>query len=471
MITVTQAERLVRKITEVMGQPPSDAQAKLAQEYADLCRAANRRLEQCAVMIEAGQSLQALQLAETPPPLLDMITVLSFRQAAQWRAYCQAHQLPWNEPFYDKYIRQLNSAYGKGIASDHQFYRDYRRAVLKKDDVRALSILRVIARMNPADENTKAELKRVEEKLLRVKLEKLREVVAAGDSAARQAQLAQIEASGVPVPSSHPLWQQAQVARCLELLRRAEALRQQDAWQDAEVLVDEIHALATQYNVQLPAADADAWSSLEEWTTEKRGAYADDQDFQRALSALEYEVQTIETKRAKTAARLGAVEANEQFCFAGRQMERGRTFWPSTGRSIGNPPPTQCQDWLQNQIQAASTKRRVAIGAAVVLVLGAIGASIPFILRLGQRAGCCAAPRSHGIIPSSSRCRNPCRRSFAPIEDAAPGGRSPHRGAELHRARNGFKAGVRRQHEGAATIGGGQFSQQHRSGRTAPVAG
>src|SRR5271169_3524355 len=106
MITITQAERLVRKIAEVVGQPASDTQtAKLAQDYADLCRVANRRLEQCAIMIEAGQSLQALQLAETLPPLLDLITVLSFRQAAEWRAYCQTHNLPLTEPFYDKYVR------------------------------------------------------------------------------------------------------------------------------------------------------------------------------------------------------------------------------------------------------------------------------------------------------------------------------------------------------------------------------
>src|SRR5580704_3484881 len=98
MMTVTQTERLVRKIAETVGQPLPDPQAaKLAQDYADLCRAANRRLEQCALMIEAGQSLQALQLAETPPQLLDLITILSFRQAAEWRAYCQSHELPWSE--------------------------------------------------------------------------------------------------------------------------------------------------------------------------------------------------------------------------------------------------------------------------------------------------------------------------------------------------------------------------------------
>src|SRR5580658_10336899 len=131
MTTITQAERVVRKIIEALAQPPSETQAaKLAQEYADLCRTANRRLEQCALMIEAGQSLQALQLAETPPSLLDLITVLSFRQATEWRAFCQSHHLPWAEPFYDKYVRQLNTTYGTGIVGDHPFYRDYRRAVM-----------------------------------------------------------------------------------------------------------------------------------------------------------------------------------------------------------------------------------------------------------------------------------------------------------------------------------------------------
>jgi len=378
MMTVTQTERLVRKITEVVGQPVSDTQAKLAQEYADLSRAASRRLEQCALMIEAGQFLQALQLAETPPPLLDVITILSFRQAAEWRAHCQSHQLPWSEPFYDKFVRQLNSAYGKGIASDHPFYRDYRRAVLKNDDDRALSILRVIARMNPSDENTREELKRMEERLLRVKLEKLREVVASGDSAATKEQLAQIEASGASIPSSHPVWQQAQVARCQELLARAQALREKDAWQDAEALVDEIHTLATHYNVQLPAADADAWSVLEEWTTGKRGAYADDKDFQRALSALEYEVQTIEAKRAK-ASRPNAIEAKNNFNSLAAKWNEAERFGRPLDEAL-KARRQQCQDWLQKKMQTANLRRRIAIGAVMLLVLGAIGATIPSIL-------------------------------------------------------------------------------------------
>ncbi|HTA31161.1 MAG TPA: hypothetical protein VK731_11790, partial [Candidatus Cybelea sp.] len=384
MMTLTQAERLVRKIAEVAGQPASDTQtAKLAHDYAELCRAANRRLEQCAIMIEAAQFLQALQLAETPPPLLDLITLLAFRQAAEWRAYCQSHQLPWTEPFYDKYIRLLNNTYGKGITSDHPFYRDYRRAVMENDDPRALSILRVIARLNPSDDNTKEELKRLEEKLLRVRLESLRQVLAAGDPVNIQASLEQLEASGLPVPASHPVWQQAQVARCQLMLRRAELLRQQDLWQDVETVVEEIHSLATRYNVLLPEADADLWTELEQWTTQKRAAYAAGQDFQRAVSALEYEVNSIASQRA-TGGRLAksaAAASYDSLVEKRREAERFGQILPAELVSQCE----ECSDWLREAIQAASRRRRLFAIVTVLIIAGAIGAAIPFLLRKAQQ--------------------------------------------------------------------------------------
>jgi hypothetical protein len=384
MMTLTQAERLVRKIAEVASQPAPDTQtAKLAHDYAELCRAANRRLEQCAIMIEAGQFLQALQLAETAPPLLDLITLLAFRQAAEWRAYCQAHQLPWTEPFYDKYIRLLNNTYGKGIASDHPFYRDYRRAVLENDDARAFSILRVIARLNPSDANTKEELKRLEEKLLRVKLESLRQVLADGDPVNSQTALAELEASGLPVPASHPVWQQAQVARCQQMLRRAEILRQQDAWQEVESVVEEIHALATRYNVRLPEADADVWTEMEEWTTQKRTAYASEQDFQRALSALEYEVNSISSQRA-TGANLAKAGASVSLNSLTQKRQEAERF----GQSL--PPDVieqceACSAWLRQQIQFANRRARVLAAVTTLVILGGIAAAIPYLLNKARQ--------------------------------------------------------------------------------------
>jgi hypothetical protein len=388
MMTLTQAERLVRKIAEVASQPASDTQtAKLAHDYAEICRAANRRLEQCAIMIEAGQFLQALQLAETPPPLLDLITLLAFRQAAEWRAYCQAHQLPWSEPFYDKYIRLLNNTYGKGITGDHPFYRDYRRAVMENADARALSILRVISRLNPADANTKEELKRLEEKLLRVKLESLRQVLAAGDPVNIQASMEQVEASGLPVPASHPVWQQAQVARCQQMLRRAEQLRQKGLWQEVEAVVEEIHAVATRYNVPLPDADADIWTALGEWTAQQRAEYAAGQDLRRALSALEYEINSIESQRA-TRATPGTSAATASLNSLAAKRREAEKF----GQTLDEEWVDRCQecsDWLRLQIQAAKRRQRLVTIVTAVVILVAMGAALPFVLskaREGENA-------------------------------------------------------------------------------------
>jgi hypothetical protein len=385
MMTLTQTERLVRKIAEVAAQPSTDTQtAKLAHDYAELCRAANRRLEQCALMIEAGQFLQALQLSETAPPLMDLITLLGFRQASEWRSYCQAHQLPWAEPFYDKYIRLLNDAYGKGINADHPFYRDYRRAVMEKDDARAFSILRVISKLNPADANTKDELKRLEEKLLRVKLENLSQVLAAGDPVNIQASLEELEASGLPVPASHPVWQQAQVARCQQMLRRAEELRQQELWQDVEAVVEEIHAFATRYNVRLPDADADVWTALEEWTTQQRAAYAAQLDFRRAVSALEYEADSLTSQRAAGATLNQAAATAALASLTAKRSEATRF-----GENLDEELIFQCKEasgWLQRQIQAAQRRKRLIAVVATLIILGAIGAAIPFVLSRARQA-------------------------------------------------------------------------------------
>jgi hypothetical protein len=384
MTTLHQAERLARRIGEVLGHPAPEAQAsRLAQDYAELCRAANRRLEQCALMIEAGQSLQALQLAETPPPLLDLIAVLSFRQAGEWRAYCQTHHLPAPEPFYDKYIRLLNSTYGTGIAGDHPFYRDYRRAVLKGEDDRALSILRVIARLNTSDENTKQELKRLEEKLVRDKVAAMTDALEKGDVAAAGAQVSRIESSGLPLPSSHPIWQRLQVARCREMLTRAAALREAGSWEEAEALLDEIHALATDNNLQIPAADADLWNSLDEWTHNERGNYAREQDFKRAVSSLEHDVQTIENWRTN-GAKLSLPQTRSA-------LESLSAKWRTTG-DFGLPMDDdlayRCKDtteWLQSRITQADKRRRTLNVVVTLLILAAIGASVPATLNWSRQ--------------------------------------------------------------------------------------
>src|ERR1041385_7538624 len=147
-MTQVELERLIRRIEEAMEGPPSDGVLpRLANDYNNLCRNAAQRLTQCAAMIGAGDEHQALQLAEAAPPLLDQLTLLSFRRSPNWRALCRGENLPSPENFDIKPIRQLNDLYAKGIDKDHALYREYRRAVMLNDDVRALAVLRSITRL------------------------------------------------------------------------------------------------------------------------------------------------------------------------------------------------------------------------------------------------------------------------------------------------------------------------------------
>src|SRR6185503_15122089 len=140
-------ERLNRRIAEVMqpGGPP-DAVARLAEEFANACHSANLRLQQCESMIRANDRLQAIQLAETAPNLLDLIALLEFRDAAEWRAFCQKNALPIAERIDARALQTLNECYRQGISTDHPLYAAYRKATLTRNDTEALSALRSIAR-------------------------------------------------------------------------------------------------------------------------------------------------------------------------------------------------------------------------------------------------------------------------------------------------------------------------------------
>ena len=371
MITLSQAERLVRKIDELLGRPGMEAQAaKLAQDYAELGRSANRRLEQCAAMIENGEDLQALQLAETQPPLLDLITLLSFRQAKEWREYCQGHNLPFAEPFYDKHVRLLNSTYGKGVASDQSFYRDYRRAVMQGDEKRAFSILRVIARLNPSDKNTAQELRRLEDKAIQEAMEELRQLMAVNDVPAAIAKLTQIEASTLSIPPNHPVWLQAQVVRCQDLLAKAQALRDANSWEETASLVEEIQMLANQNNVPLSASDTQTWNDLEAWTSSCRATLAQEQDCQRALQALQYQLETVENRRPAMN-RLSVPQLQADINLLATKLQDVERFGLPLSNELAGQYQTLCTE-LQDQIQRRQKQKRSATAMGTIAVVALI---------------------------------------------------------------------------------------------------
>src|ERR1017187_5137418 len=163
---MTPVDKLIQSIKQALENaaltPNTD---KLAADFAQWCATTNRRLEQCERLLEGDAEHEALQLAETPPSLLDLCAALSFDNVDQWRAMCRAKNLPQPEELNERSISRLNDLYAKGITSAHPLYRDYRHAVAERDDERALSVMRTIVRLNPGDVSARQEIQRLEGKL------------------------------------------------------------------------------------------------------------------------------------------------------------------------------------------------------------------------------------------------------------------------------------------------------------------
>jgi hypothetical protein len=131
----------------------SGAVEAAASHYARLCSEAESRLEMIAAMLEKGSDYQALQTAEQEPPLLDLVGVLSFGGEKAWMEFCQAHQLPIAPRLDAKTVQALDRLYAQGVTANHPLYKDFRAAVLSREDDKALRIVRTILRLNSGDEN------------------------------------------------------------------------------------------------------------------------------------------------------------------------------------------------------------------------------------------------------------------------------------------------------------------------------
>lgn len=371
-MTLLETERLVRKISELLRQGGSPELApKLAGDFAAGCHAANLRVQQCEAMIRAGDRPQAIQLAEASPHLLDLLAVLEFPGAEEWRVYCQQNSLPVPDRMDARAVQTLNDCYAQGITTGHPLYAAYRGAVLHRNDEEALQTLRSITRLNPADANAAAELARLDAKVLAVKVEHLAGSLAGVEPALLVAEIEAIEAFGFKQKPDADVWRQAQAVRCEFLLAETARLQSTSRWQEALAKLDFIHRLIEDVKVPLPVAARQQLDTLEAWARGEQAKDEKEREFQSLLSRLHQQIQQSEEK--DTSARYVELpELRDDF-------EALHKVWRSLTDFTRPIPEAAAFSFrkraalLESEIarRTAIHRRLIVAGAVLVLVIGA----------------------------------------------------------------------------------------------------
>lgn len=404
------AERLAQQITEAMAQNADRTLLeKLATEYATQCRVANRRLAQCEDMLNNGNESEPLQLAEAEPSLLDLVAALSFDRSEEWRVHCKSKNLPQAETLNERAVKRLNELYSKGITTNHPLYKQYKTAILERDDTKAISVLRAIVKLNPSDKNAKGEMERLEAKIQDDLLNKLKMPVQKRDIGHILTLLSQIETTSWLKPPSGPILDEAIALRkqhekalatieCAALIEKATRLREGNGWAETGGLLQRVQSLCQAHQINLDARLAAKMGELFAWVADQRKAHAEELQFQDILMDLQTRISQGETKGAR-GTRKGLVALREELGGLSGQWRTLEKF----GKPIPIDLPARFKrrtQTIETEIARLTKQHNLVVAVSVLAFLVAAWFSGAFALRAFE-----SSKERQGLIESQKSGR------------------------------------------------------------------
>lgn len=353
---------------------------KAAQYYAQECSVVEHRLEQVEGVLKKGSDYQALQMAEQEPPLLEMVAALTFGAEKGWREFCETHGLPVAQSIDGGTMHSLEQLYAKGITANHPLYKDFRAAVLARDDAKSLKIISTIHKLNPGDENARSELKRLQNKHFQETLEKLRAELKTDheETISRlteeltdlgTADKLQREDAYVQGQSIRRSWRARQASERLPvLIREMQACHDQDDWRTVGVLLDEVSGIMNEHSIE--PADDELKLKLESLTRYFQTKSADNerrQNFEKTLQSFLFFVDEVET-RLLSGGGMSPVELSERdesFVRQWKELESHRLAVPNDSLQ----KITRVGQELRARLEGAQRSRRVRILTAAAAAL------------------------------------------------------------------------------------------------------
>lgn len=288
--------------------PPSAVQ-DAAVIYAQLCSDVERRLDLVATMLQKGSDYQALQVAEEDPPLLDLAASVSFGEEKNWQLYCDTHGLRVAPRVNTRIVQDLETLYGRGISANHPLYKDFRAAVLSRDDAKSLRIVKTILKLNPQDDNAQKELQRLENKALQEKIDQLREALKTDDeehiatltesinATAPASKLERLDVFQQGDSIRQALRRRQAEARVPDMLSTMQMLKAEGKWRQVGQMLDVISAMLKEHRF-MPAdvAQKAVLEDLKRFFQKEKAADDKQRNFDSTLKTFLVFVQEVETR-------------------------------------------------------------------------------------------------------------------------------------------------------------------------------
>ena len=306
-----QVERLIARIRGQLELGTPDLEARsLAGEYAALCQRARERLEQCATLVRSGNEHAAFQAAESEPDLLGLCAALSFAESERWHALCRERGLPAGFPLDGQHVLAVEGLYGREIGESHPLYRDYRDAIRRREEDRALSVLRSIVRINPDDPNARSELARLSAKFLRESLGKVATAFEQGREEDAVELMNRMERFGANDLAGEPRWDDALARRVAWLRAKAAqqvavlvaAAAEAEAgghWEACAAALGRVRSLERDHQLTLAEDAAATVAGLEAWAGGLAAAAEAEAGLRAALESLNDEWALLQQEAAR----------------------------------------------------------------------------------------------------------------------------------------------------------------------------
>ena len=199
---MNQIEQIAQKICDFVTDPtlieetgaPSGSVQDLAEQYAKECESANQRLYRCVDLLDKGMRSEAIQVAEQPPPLLDVVVALDLPVCDQWSEFCRKSGLVVPVAIFEDGVNRLNQEYSKGTALEPLIH-EYRKLVHAGTLQEKISILRRIRALDPENPIWPENLRPLEREQLKVLIDEAKGAIADRDLAMLQGVVAKVKAN------------------------------------------------------------------------------------------------------------------------------------------------------------------------------------------------------------------------------------------------------------------------------------